>query len=39
MKSLIIYIAEDDHGDMSYGSLTEEIIKLHFKRIKNQNIF
>ena len=27
MKSLIIYIAEDDHGDMSYGSLTEEIIK------------
>ncbi len=27
MKPLIIYIAEDDHGDMSYGSLTEEIIK------------
>jgi CubicO group peptidase (beta-lactamase class C family) len=27
MKPLIIYIAEDDHGDMSYGSLTEKIIK------------
>ena len=26
-KPLVIYIAEDDHGDMSYGSLTEKIIK------------
>ena len=26
-KPLIIYIAENDHGDMSYGSLAEQIIK------------
>jgi len=26
-KPLVIYIAENDHGDMSYGSLMEQIIK------------
>ena len=26
-KPLVIYVAENDHGDMSYGSLIEKIIK------------